>query len=121
MHSRGRLCYTSVPGLTNRVFCSPIRNCVLAVGNNLKKSADFGNPLRGWDVFIGKVKSVHAKPAWQYSLCFAAVPVVAGFYRGGGAYAGPGDRWDHGNIHIDPCGNAAVPAGFRSRKTLPGG
>src|ERR1700730_14209603 len=62
----------------------------------------------------------NAKPFWQYPVCAAAIPGVAGVCGGGGAYPGFGDRGDDGDLYPNRRGDAAVIAGDRSRAALPG-
>jgi len=59
------------------------------------------------------------KPSRQSSVRPSTVPVVARFYPLQPYFAGLGNRWNHRNLHVDPCGDAAVAAGFRSRQALP--
>jgi len=55
----------------------------------------------------------------QFSLRFATVSIVAGFYAYGGTHAGFGNRWHDCHIHLDSRGYAPLVAGFRSRHALP--
>jgi len=59
------------------------------------------------------------KPSRQSSVRPSTVPVVAPFLPLQPYLRWPWNRWNHRNLHVDPCGDAAVAAGFRSRQALP--